>query len=26
VLFGEIEARGVLPCTIPGGLSEAVQA
>lgn len=26
VLFGEIEARGMLPCTIPGGLSEAVQA
>jgi beta-N-acetylhexosaminidase len=25
VLFGEIEERGVLPCTIPGGLSEAVQ-
>ena len=26
VLFGEIEARGVLPCTIPGGSTETVQA
>ncbi|MEP7293219.1 MAG: glycoside hydrolase family 3 N-terminal domain-containing protein, partial [Chloroflexota bacterium] len=25
VLFGEIEARGVLPCTIPGGYAEAVR-
>jgi beta-N-acetylhexosaminidase len=24
VLFGEIEARGVLPCTIPGSSTEAV--
>jgi beta-N-acetylhexosaminidase len=24
VLFGEIEARGVLPCTIPGGSKETV--
>jgi beta-N-acetylhexosaminidase len=26
VLFGEIEARGVLPCTIPGNLAEKAQA
>lgn len=26
VLFGEIEARGVLPCTIPGSSTEAIQA
>ena len=26
VLFGEIEARGVLPCTIPGSSTEAVNA
>lgn len=26
VLFGEIEARGVLPCSIPGSSTEAVQA
>ncbi len=25
-LFGEIEARGVLPCTIPGNLAEKAQA
>jgi len=26
VLFGEIEARGVLPCTIPGSSTETVKA
>jgi beta-N-acetylhexosaminidase len=26
VLFGEIEARGILPCTIPGSSTEAVNA